>query len=195
VSASREFAAPWSLSLRLMTLFGSAVLLGVAAVGLLTGPRDGWYWPVFMVGMPFVILLVASFFRITGYRVERGRVVVRRPGWTSAIDLTGLESVRHEPGAMARSLRIFGNGGLFCFAGRFRNRTLGSFRAYASDPAESTVLRFADRTVVVTPERPKRFVEAVTEAASLGDYAGDSRGDFRGDSKDDSRDRIEKTHG
>ena len=36
-----------------------------------------------------------------------------------------------------------------------------SYEAYATDPRRSVVLRFADRVVVVTPDDPSAFVEAV----------------------------------
>ncbi len=52
---------------------------------------------------------------------------------------------------MKGSIRTFGNGGLFCFSGRFRNRKLGSYRAFATDPKLAVVLRFPDKIVVVTP--------------------------------------------
>ena len=62
---------------------------------------------------------------------------------------------------MARSLRIFGNGGLFSVCGRFRNRELGHYRAFVTDPKNAVVLRFGEQTIVISPEGPKEFVEAL----------------------------------
>jgi hypothetical protein len=65
------------------------------------------------------------------------------------------------PFAMRRSLRSFGNGGLFCFAGLFRNKQLGPYRAFATNPAPTVVLRFARHVIVITPENPEEFVGAL----------------------------------
>ena len=58
MSRSHQFAAPWSNSLRFMTLFGIAVLLVVAGVGLfeITGL---WAVQLSMVGLPVAILFVS----------------------------------------------------------------------------------------------------------------------------------------
>ncbi|MBK5099204.1 MAG: hypothetical protein JJE01_15605, partial [Gemmatimonadetes bacterium] len=62
-------------------------------------------------------------------------------------------------------IRVFGIGGAFAFAGKFRNATLGSYRAYVTDPSFCVVLDLGSETVVVTPDSPVRFVEAVLLAA------------------------------
>lgn len=62
---------------------------------------------------------------------------------------------------MGRSLRLFGNGGLFCSAGWFRNRTLGRYRAFAMSPRHAVVLTFAARVVAVTPDDPERILRAL----------------------------------
>jgi hypothetical protein len=84
------------------------------------------------------------------------------------VNLAGLQSVEAEPSAMRRSIRTFGNGGLFCIAGKFWNRRLGSYRAFATDPKRSVVLRFEDHSVVVTPDNPEAFVARVRKLRSLG---------------------------
>ena len=69
---------------------------------------------------------------------------------------------------MSRSIRLFGNGGAFAFSGWFRNRKLGSYRAYATDPARSVVLKFSDhKTIVVTPEPPDAFIAAVKQQQNI----------------------------
>jgi hypothetical protein len=41
---------------------------------------------------------------------------------------------------------------------------LGRYRAYATDASKSVVLKFGDKNIVVTPDDPKAFVEALREA-------------------------------
>lgn len=62
---------------------------------------------------------------------------------------------------MRASLRTFGNGGGFSFTGRYWNKRLGSYRAFVTNPARSVVLRWQDRTVVVSPASPEEFVREV----------------------------------
>ena len=62
-----------------------------------------------------------------------------------------------------RWLRLFGNGGLFSYHGWFWNRRLGRYRLYATDPERAVVLRFARRTIVVSPGEPAAFVRALLD--------------------------------
>jgi hypothetical protein len=55
-------------------------------------------------------------------------------------------------------MRLFGNGGFFCFAGWFRNSKLGVYRLFGTDAKLAVVLRFSDKTVVITPDDPQKFV-------------------------------------
>jgi hypothetical protein len=156
-----KFASPWSLSLRLITLLGIVVLIGTSITGLVVGPREMLGWNLGMVVLPLLILVISVFFLIRGYDLYPDRIVIHRLGWISKLPLDGLQSVEFNDQAMKRSIRTFGNGGLFCFAGRFRNKQLGAYRAFATDASLAVVLKFSDRTVVLTPDRPKRFVEAI----------------------------------
>jgi hypothetical protein len=62
------------------------------------------------------------------------------------------------------SLRTMGIGGLFGFVGHFHNEILGSYKAYATNEFNTVVLVFGDQTIVVTPDEPDEFVEAVLAA-------------------------------
>ena len=164
---STAFGAPWGTLLKVMTGLASSILVGVALVGIISRPDGGAGWTLAMVVLPLAVLVIAVFFVIRGYVVTPEALYVQRLGWRSTVDLTQLVGVEADPSAMARSLRTFGNGGLFCFAGAFRNKKLGPYRAFATDPNRSVVLRFPDRTVVVTPDRPAEFVELVRQLKGL----------------------------
>lgn len=166
MSRSAEFEAPWSTSLRMMTLLGIAILVGVGVLGVVAVPASSTLVWLVMVVMPVLVLACCALCMIRGYRIESDRIVVRRLGWESVIPIQGLESATHDAEAMARSIKLFGNGGLFCFAGKFRNKVLGNYRAFATDPSLSTVLRFSDRVVVVTPDQPRRFIQSLERIAS-----------------------------
>ncbi len=107
--------------------------------------------------------LVRFRWRITirGYTIERDSILVHRFLWATRLSRTGLRSATHDPALIVGGIRVFGNGGFFSFSGWFRNKHLGTYRAYITDPALAVVLRYGDHTVVLSPEHPERFVSAV----------------------------------
>ena len=155
------FKAPWGNALILMTTLGCVILIGIPLIGVFTGPRGNWFWISSMIVMPLAILLGTAIFSVWGYQVASDTLYVQRLGWKSAIALHQLTSVEIDPTAMDQSIRTWGNGGLFAFTGRFRNRKLGPYQAYTTDFKRAVVLRFRDRTVVVTPADPERFVQTL----------------------------------
>lgn len=160
------FGAPWARSLKLMTAMTVGLLVTVALIGWFTNPARGVLWDLNMIILPLVILAAGALFMIRAYTVSGDRLLVRRLGWNTEIDLNDLQSVAVDPQAMKKSWRVFGNGGLFCFAGKFRNRRLGYYRALATDPARAVVLHFRDRVMVVTPDAPDRFVARIEPGLS-----------------------------
>ena len=168
MTGDETFGAPWGTRLKAMTALATSILVGVALLGLVSSPVEGAVWTLATVVVPLGILVAAAFFLIRGYVLTPEALYVKRLGWRSKIALAELDSAAADPTAMARSIRTFGNGGLFCFAGAFRNRTLGPYRAFATDLDRSVVLRFPGRTVVVTPDRPAEFVERVAQLRGVG---------------------------
>jgi hypothetical protein len=120
-----------------------------------------------MIVMPLLILMIAALFLIRGYVLTQDTLLVQRLGWNSRLALTGLRSVEVDPQAMAKSIKTFGNGGLFCFAGAFRNKKLGAYRAFATDPKLCVILKYDKRTIIITPENPDHFVSTVSELRKL----------------------------
>lgn len=95
-------------------------------------------------------------------------VFVQQLGWHSRVDLSDLVSVDVDPAAMKKSLRTCGNGGLFSFSGRFRNKKLGSCRAFATVPNRSVVMRFPNRVVIMTPNNPDAFESEIRRVKKIG---------------------------
>ena len=150
-----HFYAPWSTKLKLTTGVFAAVLV-VAAVA-----AGGW-GSVVIVG----ILIVAAAFAIRGYSVMDGKLLIHHLGWANKLDLSKLSKAEVSPGATMGSARTMGIGGLLGFVGYFRNEILGSYKAYATNELNTVVLVFGNETVVVTPDDPEAFVEAVQAASS-----------------------------
>ena len=55
------------------------------------------------------------------------------------------------------------NGGFFSFTGYFRNKELGSYRAFMTDRRRALVIRFPASVIVISPERPENFVDTISQ--------------------------------
>ena len=156
-----HFSAPWSTPLTVISAVLAAVVLGAV-----------WSGATVAVVVLAAVLAVAAALAVRGYAVETDAVVVHRLGWTTRLNLARLGSVEADPEAFSWAIRTVGIGGPFAFVGRYRSRRLGPFTAYATDRARSVVLRWPDRTVVVTPDDPDTFVAAVEAALGAVAEAG-----------------------
>src|SRR5439155_8624663 len=153
----KNYKAHWSTSLVVISSLATVLCLGITLY--MVGYFHGWLrWEGFL---PLSIILISALFTIRGYTVTPDAILVHRLCWTTRVPLAGLESVQVEPEAMRDSIRTFGNGGLFSFTGCFRNKPLGAYRAYVTDPHQTVVLRFPKRTVVVSPATPQEFVDEI----------------------------------
>lgn len=160
------FAAPWGRSLKMTTTAAVIILLAVPFTGLLLEREMlrslGWLF----VGIPLGILVGCGIFMVNGYVVEPGMVWVERLQWRTPVALAGLRRLEIIREDARPAWRLFGNGGLFAYVGWFANSRVGRYRAFATDFRRSVLLQYEDHRVVLTPDDPERFVEAV-EAASL----------------------------
>jgi hypothetical protein len=147
--------------LRWVTLLACAVLLGLS-VALWAVPSRGDARARGAGSIACLLLMAGTaLLTVRGYRLDGRQLLVDRLLWSTRIPLEGLQATEIVPDAMRRSIRLWGNGGLFAFTGWFRNRRLGTYRAFATDPARAVVLYFSNRRIVVTPEDPQRFAEVV----------------------------------
>ena len=153
----RHFTAPWGTPVKLVT--GGVIALAFA-IGGTQSPATG--------GVLLALAIGAAAYGVWGYSVDEDQIKVLRLGWATRFDLADLEDVRVEPGAMMGSIRTFGNGGLFGLIGRFHNGILGSYRAYATNTENTVVLDFGSQRIVVTPNDPHGFVEAVRREMNDG---------------------------
>lgn len=158
-------AAPLTLKLKAISVFASAVLAAImlTAPGFVLHPGQAPAQAVIAVLLagPPIIIATALLFVVRGYELDGAVLGVRRLLWTTRVPIDGLQRAWHDPKAMQRSTRIFGNSGLFSVTGHFRNRTLGSYRAFVTDPARAVAIRLAARVIVVSPADPAALVAAL----------------------------------
>lgn len=154
----KTYQAPWGKALNwtssILTLLAVANVVGLPLL-LVSVPKGvgilaQWALPV--------IVLCCLPFMISGYVIEEDAILIRRPFWTTRLDRAELISAEVFPKAMNKSLRTYGNGGGFSFTGWYWSKTLGFFRAFVTDQNRTVVLRFENRTVVISPGEPEEFV-------------------------------------
>ena len=157
-----SFGAPWSGLLKVMSALAAALLLAVGVSLQYASPRlqpGAGGLPVRLAAIAiWGVLLGAALFTVRGYELTPSELLVQRLLWATRIPLQDLRAAWADPAAMKGSLRLFGNGGLFAINGVFSNGSLGRYRAFATAPKNSVVLKFTWRTVVVTPDDPQEFL-------------------------------------
>jgi hypothetical protein len=156
-----HFRAPWGRMLKLSSAGVLFLLVGVATIG-------GWAMPVtfpaqrlLITLLPIIALAASVPFCIRGYSLQGGDLLVHRLCWDTRWPLHGLKEAFSEPRAAAGSIRVFGNGGMFVFAGLYWNRKLGRFRMLVTDLNRTVVLKLPNVTLVISPENPEAFLAAL----------------------------------
>jgi hypothetical protein len=153
---SKIYNAPWGNCLRWMSALSCVIFVAILILMFYAGENHHWSrWLVLLLPLAVVPGTIRS------YTIEPGAVVIQRLLWNTRLPLAGLISAAAQPDAMRRSLRLCGNGGMFSFTGWYRNPALGNYRAFVTDLNSTVVLKFATRTVVVSPERPEEFVREI----------------------------------
>ena len=107
------------------------------------------------------LVVLGGLFSVQGYSVVEGKLLVHRGGWAHTFDLKKLCSVEVSPDVIIGSASLWSTRGYFGIAGYLRNATLGRYRAYVTEGKKAVVLDIGGDKVVVTPEQPEEFAEAV----------------------------------
>ena len=167
VDAVIRFRAPWGGLLIAVSVLSALLLVATALRLLAVLPPDQRPLRVAISGLPLLVVLGCLFFVVRGYALTGQELIIERLGWSNRWPLRSLTAVAVDPQAMKGSLRFWGNGGLLAFCGWFRNRKLGVYRVFATDPKRSVVLRFGAHTVVITPVDPEAFVAEVNRRRAV----------------------------
>jgi len=167
-----SFAAPWSTSLKLLSLGTTLLLLVIAVLVPPTLPTTDLHGMarVLIVAVCVVPLVACALFTVRGYRLEARQLLIERLLWSTAVPLDSLSRAWPSPHAMDASIRLFGNGGLYAFTGLFSNKRLGRYRAFVTDPGRSVVLQFPGRTIVISPGSPGDFIRQLRSFHPRAEY-------------------------
>lgn len=156
-----HFTAPWGRPLTWVSVLMTLIILGVTFVVPFDQHRPGLESMLAGIVLPFGLLIGSALFIVRGYTITADTLLIHRLLWDTRVPLALLQSVESNPGLMSKSLRSCGNGGLYSFTGWYWNKQLGHYHAYVTDLKRTVVLRFAARRVVISPDDPIAFVEAM----------------------------------
>ena len=159
-----RFSAPWSREVVWIsegtTLAGVVLTLGWWTGWLRLPGNHAFVQWMFLLFFPALLAGTAPFM-IRGYEITENAIVIRRLFWSTCLPRQGIVSATADCEAFCRCLRVCGNGGLYSVTGWYWSRRLGLFRAYVTDPKRTVILRYARRTVALSPGDPDEFVRMV----------------------------------
>lgn len=125
-------------------------------------------FPVYATALMPVIIFTTWGFSTSGYSLEPGSLVIRRPFRSKTIRLDRDLTAESDPEAGKGAVKTMGNGGLFGYYGSFRSGRLGSFSAYVTDWKKGVVIRTGGKTIVVSPDEPELFIPRLLDSVYPG---------------------------
>ncbi len=164
----RRFGAPWDRQLLTSTIALLAVIAVTAIAGVSGALKANLRGIAAAVSVFSAAVAVGAWaLAPRGFAIGEGRLRILRNGWPSTdIRLDAIRSVALlDPDALRGSLKLLGMGGLFGYYGVFRSPVLGSYRLHATRGGGLVLVRAEGRTLVLTPEPPDGFAEALLAAA------------------------------
>ena len=116
-----------------------------------------------VAGCLFALILVGAYaWSPRGYAVSDGSIEVNRLIGTARVPLDGVREVRAATADDFRGcLRLFGNGGLFGYYGRFRTSRLGRSTWYVTNRSKAVVVVTGEKTALFSPDDVERFIAAI----------------------------------
>jgi hypothetical protein len=105
---------------------------------------------------------------ILSYRITNHCIAIHRPLWDISFSRNELLTATLDPRALADKRWSFSERKGLGHCGRFSSRRLGDFQSFVTDPRNTVVLRFAGKTIVVSPEEPRAFLSALNVPAEAG---------------------------
>lgn len=153
------FSADWSSQVTLITYSVVPLLLLSPLLVFSLKKRFGVALFVALVCWGIIAATLPAY--IKGYQIQSGYVNVLGLFGSESFPIDEITDAYLDPKSMDGSVRTLANGGIFSFYGQFSNERLGQYFAYVTDPSRSVVLRFADKTVVISPDRPQEFLQSL----------------------------------
>jgi len=150
-------------------LLGLAGVLVAAAVlfwlSLLVRGGGPW-WPglfaLLAALVPWLAWRMSGDLDLLGLAFENGRLAIEMRRRRERFALSGAAARRLTPEETAHVERLATNGGVTAGSGGFESHRLGEFDLYASDLANAVLVDLDEARLIVTPDDPEGFLEALS---------------------------------
>lgn len=152
-------------------LVGLTLVMVAAAVifwlNLLTGTLRGVsWWPglfaLLGAAVPWTAWRMSGDLDLLGLELDGGRLVIQMRRRRERFSLAGAEGRRLTPEEIEHLERLATNGGVTAGTGGFESHRLGEFDLYASDLANAVLVDLGETRLIVTPDDPEGFLEALS---------------------------------
>jgi|WetSurMetagenome_2_1015567.scaffolds.fasta_scaffold420247_2 hypothetical protein len=161
--------APLSGFIKFMTTF-VFVMFAVMIVGFVFSiillsnqePSFAVFMAIFVVvfgGLAALTLWICYRQKPHMYKIVNGELIVERakPWKDIHVSLSEIKSLEILPKISLFSLRVWGNGGLFCVSGTFYSFKLGKYRASVTSIRDLLLIRYGKKALVISPAEPVSF--------------------------------------
>lgn len=139
----------------LVTILFSAIIIGQYAFI----PAPGKPAPLFITVLLLFIYGITFVLRPIHYEIIPGKIIIRRLILPVEIERSQIQKVvLLDKDKIGWSVRVFGNGGLFGYYGKFANSQLGSMTWYATRRDKPVLVQTIDKKIILTPDEPAQFV-------------------------------------
>ncbi|MEX0813878.1 MAG: PH domain-containing protein [Chitinophagales bacterium] len=136
----------------LLTSVLTGIILIIVIRNIIAGLND--LVIVFFTLLMVILLLLPLLYKINGYEIDSGKLIIDRVAYKIEIDIEDVKKVELlNPDDMEHSSRTFANGGLFGYYGKYKNPKIGAFKMYATQRSNRVlvVLENEDK-IVITPD-------------------------------------------
>ena len=161
---AKEFkAAKASRSL----LFSFSILLVIVAVAalpqLLDFFREGEFRWVNLVGVSAIMIpfLISALSTVRKYSVDRQFLYIHKIIWHKKISMQNLIDVEKRTDLMESDFswkRLLKKKDFLSYKGQYKDKNIGEYEAYVTDPDHLVLLIFRDKKIAVSPEYVDQFV-------------------------------------
>ena len=162
-----EYKASLSKTSKIITVAVSLLMLIIVIKAFVDLKNEVWWLASF--ALLFILTVIGGWaYGIKSYEIKDNLLFIKRPIGSRQFSLHSLKKAEHIPRReLWMSFRLFGSGGFFGYYGRFYNANYGSMRMFATNLNNAVMLTLNDgRKIVVTPDDPENFIDAVTKKLS-----------------------------
>jgi len=149
-------SSPMAMPTRIY-LVGLAVVLAF----FLTHSSKALPWPIVPLWLGMIAFQILRDVTLS-YQVTPDWILIHRPFWNTPLPKKELLTATLDPHFFDDTTYFgFANRRGFGYCGTYSSQRLGRFRSFVTIPENAVVLRFTDRTIVVSPEEPQAFLAAL----------------------------------